>query len=84
MKRSKLFVRASAVFWICFFVLNQYFYRTRPRSADLQRTYPWPDHGHSVYLTATENYGLFLLVAAAVGSLLGAFLTKAQSKARAQ
>jgi hypothetical protein len=82
MKRSTLFVRASAFFWICFVVLNQYFYRTRPRSPDLQRTYPWPDHGHSVYLNATENYGLFLLVAAGVGCVLGAFFTKAQSKAR--
>jgi len=82
MKRSKLLVRASLVFWVCFFLLNRYFYRTRPRLADLQRTYPWPDHGHSVYLNATENYGLFLLVAAAVGCLFGAVFAKAQSKAR--
>ena len=84
MNRSKLLVRASLVFWIGFFFLSQYFYRTRPRSADLQRTFPWPDHGHSVYLNATENYGLFLLVAAAVGCLLGAFFAKAHSKARAE
>jgi len=82
MKHSTLLARASLVFWISFVFLHQYFDRTRPRSPDLQRTYPWGFHGHTVYLNATDNYGLFLLVAAAVGCLLGVFFTKAQSKAR--
>jgi hypothetical protein len=65
-----------------FFFLTNYYYRTRPGSPNIQRTYPWNNHGHVVYLNATENYSLFLLVVAAVGCLLGAILIKGQRKAR--
>ena len=82
MKRSTLFVRASLVFGVSFVFLHQYFDRTRPRSPDLQRSYPWAFHGHNVYLNATENYGLFLLLAAAFGCFLGVIFAKVKSKTR--
>lgn len=85
MKRSsKFLIVASLVFGMCFYLLTNYYDRTRPESPDqsVQRVYEWNSHSHFVYLNAIENYSLFLMVGAAVGCFLMAFFIERKQRER--